>query len=152
MTRLFFVIVIFGLLAGCAAFEKADDVVMSGKAESAIFNIEYTPIEQQMIRHVISEYGRFHDEWKDFIQNPVDLDALGDEKLQEDYASLKDRYHELEHIVTVNFSRFDEVTKEQLLKYQGMANDVDRSMRIFMTVSDVATYGALVAKIASKML
>jgi phosphoenolpyruvate carboxylase len=80
------------------------------------------------------------------------MDALGNVKLQEDYASLKDRYHELEHIVIVNFKRYDEVTKEQLLKYQDMANDVDKSMRIFMTVSDVATYGALVAQIATKML
>ena len=150
--RILSLIVIFGLIAGCTAFEKADSEITSGNVETAIFNIEYTPIEQQIIRHAISEYGRFHDEWKDFIQNPVQLDALGNEKLQEDYASLKDRYHELEHIVTVNFSRYDEVTKEQLLKYQGMANDVDRSMRIFMTVSDVATYGALVAQIAAKML
>jgi len=150
--RLLFLIVIFGLLAGCKAFEKADREITSCHVETAMFNIKYTPIEQQIIRHAISEYGRFHDEWKDFIQNPVDLDALGNEKLQEDYASLRDRYFELEHIVAVNFSRYDEVTKEQLLKYQDMANDVDKSMRIFMTVSDVATYGALVVQIAAKML
>jgi len=150
--RLLFLIVIFGLLAGCTAFEKADREITSGHVEAAIFNIDYTPIEQKIIRHTISEYGRFHDEWKDFIQNPVTLDALGNEKLQEDYASLKDRYYELEHIVTVNFSRYDDATKEQLLRYQDMANDVNKSMRIFMTVSDVATYGALVAQIASKML
>lgn len=152
MTRLFFAIVFFGLLAGCTVFQEADSEITSGHVETVIFNIEYTPIEQQIIRHAISEYGRFHEDWKDFMQNPVQLDALGNEKLLEDYAGLKDRYHELEHIVIVNFSRYDEVTKEQLLKYQDMANDVDESMRIFMTVSDVATYGALVAQIAVKML
>ena len=48
--RLLFVTIFTGLLAGCAAFEKADKVVMSGQAESAVFNIEYTHIDRSMDR------------------------------------------------------------------------------------------------------
>ena len=48
--RLLLVTMIAGLLAGCAAFEKADKVVMSGQAKSAVFNIEYTHIDRSMDR------------------------------------------------------------------------------------------------------
>ena len=50
MRRLLFVTIFTGLQAGCAAFEKADKVVMSGQAESAVFNIEYTHIDRSMNR------------------------------------------------------------------------------------------------------
>ena len=48
--RLLFVTIFIGLLAGCAAFENADKVVISGQAESAVFNIEYTHIDRSMDR------------------------------------------------------------------------------------------------------
>ena len=150
--RLLFVTIFTGLLAGCAAFEKADKVVMSGQAESAVFNIEYTQIEQQIIKHAISEYHKFHEDWKDFIGNPVTLTAIGNEKLMEDYANLRHRYFEIEQIIAMNFDRYDNPTRDRLLEYQEMAMAVDRSMDRVRTVSDVATYGALVAQIAAKML
>ncbi len=65
MTRLFFVVVIFGLLAGCTAFEKADSEITSGNVETAIFNIEYTPIEQQIIRHANQNTADFTKTGKD---------------------------------------------------------------------------------------
>ena len=150
--RLLLVTIFTGLLAGCTAFEKADDIVMSGQAESAVFNIEYTHIVQQVIKHAISEYHKFHDEWKDFIGNPVTLTAIGNEKLMDDYANLRQRYFEIEQIIAMNFDRYDDPTRDQLLAYQEMAVAVDRSIHRVRTLSDVATYGALVAQIAAKML
>lgn len=144
---------IFSLLMfGCTALDKADKVIISGQAEKVIFNIEYTETESEIIQQAIAEYNAFHDKWKDFIENPVQLSALGNAKLMADYEDIKNIYFAIEHIITLNFHRYNEETQAQLLKYQGMANDVDRTMGRIKTVSDVAIYGAMVAQIATKML
>lgn len=140
------------LLSGCSAFQKADQVVMSGAAENAVLSIDYTQAEVETIRQAIAEYGAFHSKWQDFIQNPVVLLQSGKEELRADYAALRGRYQQIEQIITVNFDRYDEMTRAQLLKYQKMAHDVDDDMRTIETVSDAMTYGALIAQIAVKML
>ena len=137
---------------GCSALEKADRVVMSGQAEKVIFNIEYTETEREIIQQAIAEYNAFHDKWKDFIENPVQLSALGNAELMSDYEDLRNIYFALEHIVAMNFNRYNDTTKAQLLKYQKMAIDVDETMDVIKTVSDVATFGALVNQVATKML
>jgi hypothetical protein len=145
-------LVFYFLMSGCTALEKADKVIISGQAEKMIFNIEYTETEREIIQQAIAEYNAFHDKWKDFIESPVQLSALGNAKLMTDYEDIKNIYFAIEHIITLNFHRYNEETQTQLLKYQGMANDVDRTMGRIKTVSDVATYGAMVAQIATKML
>lgn len=62
---------------------------------------------------------------------------------------MRDRYFEIEHIIAKNFTRYDNLAKKQLLKYQGMAKDVDKFILTIKTVSDVATYEALITQIAS---
>jgi hypothetical protein len=146
------ILIISILFAACSALDKADDVIMSGQAEKVIFNIEYTEEERQIIKSAVIEYNKFHEEWKDFIENPVQLSAIGNEKLLSDYENIKNIYLSIENIVAENFGKYNEETQSQLLRYQDMALSFDRTMSRVKTVSDVATYGAIVAQIASKML
>lgn len=137
---------------GCSALDKADRVAMSGQAEKVLFNIEYTETEREIIQQAIAEYNAFHDKWKDFIENPVQLGALGNAELMGDYEDLRNIYFALEHIVAMNFNRYNQETQAQLLKYQEMAVAVDKTMGTIKTVSDVSTYGALINQVATKML
>lgn len=140
------------LIFGCSAMEKADKVVLSGEAEQVIFNIEYTETEREIIRDAITKYTAFNDKWKSVIENPVQLSVLGNARLLSDYEDIKNTYLAIEHIITLNFHRYNDETQAQLLKYQEMAGDYDRTMGTIKTVNDVATYGAIVASIAAKML
>lgn len=139
-------------LFGCSTLEKADKIIISGQAEKVIFNIEYTQTEREVIQKAIAKYNAFHERWKGFIENPVQLSALGNAKLMSDYQDIKNAYIALEYVVSVNYQRYNEETQKQLLKFQDMAYDYDKTMGRIKTVSDVAAYSALVSRLATAML
>jgi chemotaxis regulatin CheY-phosphate phosphatase CheZ len=140
------------LMLGCTALNKANEEVITGAAERAVFSIDYTQPEIETIKNAIAEYNRFHNRWQNFIVNPVVLLPNGREELAADFQDLRQRYMEIEHIIAVNFNRYDPFIQKQLLKYQKMAQDVNKDMQTIKTIGDVLTYGALVAQIAAKML
>ena len=149
--RLLIIVLAFSL-AACQSFNRADELIMSGEAEQTVALVQYTDIENEIIQAAIDEYEKFHDKWKLFIKNPVRLSTLGNEELENDYEELRLKYFELENVVIANFNRYDKKTQKQLLRYQMMAVDVDVEMETIKTIDDVATYGAIIASIAAKIL
>jgi len=149
--RLLIIVLAFSL-AACQSFNRADELIMSGEAEQTVALVQYTDIENEIIQAAIDEYEKFHAAWQPFIKNPVQLSTLGNEKLESDYEELRLKYFELENVVIANFNRYDEKTQKQLLRYQMMAVDVDVEMETIKTIDDVATYGAIIASIAAKIL
>ncbi len=145
-------ILLITLLTGCGSLKQADTIVTSGQAEQVVSKVNYTDAERAEIEGAIAKYREFSVKWHDFIEHPVKLTEFGKAELENDYQALRDEYLKVERIITRNIDKYDDVTRQQLVSYQQIAKSFDKSMTYYMTINDVATYGAIIANIAAKLL
>jgi len=139
-------------VAACANFETADKAIKSGEAQAALFSIEYTEEENQIINEAIKKYIYFREVWGVFDGFDYVLSNQGELQIHKDFEGLRASYLKLETVVEANFHRYDEETKERLIYYQTEAIKVDEDMRQTQSISALSRYADILLRIISSVM
>jgi len=139
-------------LTACANFTTADKEIKSGVAEAALFSIEYSDEESQVISSAIKKYIHFRDVWSYFDGLDYALSNDGEQMIYADYEDLRQSYIKLEAVVAANFSRYDEETQKRLVYYQAEARKLDEDMSQRYSVGAVKRYADILLRITSTVM